>query len=174
MTTRLLMLSIMLTVSCSLAADESFKNFRIPDHYVFASAVSGKGYYDLENAGYKHGDMRDRAIYGNASGKIYWLKDSDVLRSIFSMSAGLSSDRDSYHFDNCEDGSTGEQVRSSNSHDASASWKGWFYPAQIPLGIYTEMNGSISASEYPRTHTGTWTSGNTDYAEIEDNYDKSN
>ncbi|MBU1638483.1 hypothetical protein KKC97_12535, partial [bacterium] len=101
-------------------------------------------------------------------GEIFWLKDSDSFRSRIDFRASLSRDRDESNFDNTEDNTTGEDVRSYPNESINLSWNGWYYPTGIPVGISASASGGLSSSKYQSTHTGKWSSGGVDYTHTDE------
>jgi hypothetical protein len=163
MSSRFWLLSLSLTLFFSSVLADDFKDFRIPDHKVIASGVGVRGMYNWGKSDLYQAQNKSSDAWGSLFGGLYWLKDSDVLRSEIHLSASLSRSRYEEFAENYADSETGEDVRSSPQESASMSWESWYYPSSMPFGAYAGADGYLQTQRNSSTHTGTWSSEGIDY-----------
>jgi hypothetical protein len=168
MISRIWLLSISLTLFFSTVLAEDFKDFRIPDHRIFTSGVSAQGMYDWGKSDLNQAQRKNSSAFGDLSGGLFWLKDSDIFRSETHLSAALSRNRDESKTDNYAESETSEDVNSYPRESASMSWDGWYYPAKIPVGVYAGASGHLQSNRSNATHTGTWSAGGVDFVHTRD------
>jgi hypothetical protein len=148
---------IVLCLAAPLRADD-FRDFRIPTHRVFG--LSGFIAADARSTSENPLNAKHVSSYwsGNLALQQFWLMESDKYRTRITSTgsfSGATQSGDSRISTSDTSRSTGTARDRHVSEGLSASWSGWAYPWQIPLGVTASLYGGIHDDQMWESSTAT-------------------